>query len=56
MKLIEVNNVKKYFPVQKGFLESLVSKDQSYVRAVDDITFTIERGEVLGLAGESGSR
>ena len=55
MALIEVRNVKKYFPVQKGFLDSLVAKENKYVRAVDDVSFSIEKGEVLGLAGESGS-
>ena len=55
MALIEVRNVKKYFPIQKGFLDSLVTKDNRYVRAVDDVSFSIEKGEVLGLAGESGS-
>ena len=55
MPLIEVKNVKQYFPVQKGFLDSLITRDKSYVRAVDNVSFSIEKGEVLGLAGESGS-
>ena len=55
MPLIEVRNVKQYFPVQKGFIDSLITRDKSFVRAVDDVSFSIEKGEVLGLAGESGS-
>jgi peptide/nickel transport system ATP-binding protein len=53
--LVEVRNLKKWFPVQSGFLERLLSGREDYVRAVDDVTFTIRRGEVFGLAGESGS-
>ena len=46
--LLEVRNLKKYFPVKTGFFRT------NYVKAVDDVSFTIERGETLGLVGESG--
>ncbi len=48
--LLEIKSLKKYFPVQKGFLRKVVGN----VKAVDDVSFVIENGETLGLVGESG--
>lgn len=48
--LLEVNNLKKYFPVKAGVFRKTVG----YVKAVDDISFYIKEGETLGLVGESG--
>lgn len=53
--LVEAKDLRKWFPVQTGFLERIMAGRVDYVRAVDDVSFTIRRGEVLGLAGESGS-
>lgn len=49
-KLIEVRNLKKYFPVKSGILQ----RSRGWVKAVDDVSFVIEEGETLGLVGESG--
>lgn len=46
--LIEVKNLKKYFPVKAGFMK------YKYVQAVEDISFSIKKGETFGLVGESG--
>jgi peptide/nickel transport system ATP-binding protein len=55
--LLEARNLKKYFPVKKSFRQMLKSGSgqPEYVRAVDDVSFTLEKGRVLVLAGESGS-
>jgi peptide/nickel transport system ATP-binding protein len=52
--LLEVKNLIKHFALDKGFLAQLLSKEKRVVHAVDDISFFIREGEVLGLAGESG--
>ena len=49
--MVDVRNLKKYFPVKGGFIQHTLG----YVQAVDDISFTIQRGKVLGLVGESGA-
>ena len=51
---MEVRGLVKHFPVSKGFLGNLFSTSKSVVHAVDDVSFTLQEGEVLGLAGESG--
>ena len=46
--LVEVKHLKQYFPITTGFLKTTMLK------AVDDVSFTIGKGETLGLVGESG--
>jgi len=50
-KLLEVKNLKKYFSLRSGFL---FQKSAGSVKAVDDISFYIKRGETFGLVGETG--
>lgn len=49
--LLEVRNLKKYFPIKRGVV---FSRHVGDVKAVDDISFNIKRGETVGLVGESG--
>lgn len=48
--IVEVKNLKQYFPIKAGLMQRVVG----YVKAVDDISFKIERGKTMGLVGESG--
>jgi len=48
--ILEVENLIKYFPVKGGILQRTVA----WVQAVDNVSFTIKKGETLGLVGESG--
>ena len=48
--LVEVQSLKKYFPIRKGVL----SREVARVHAVDDVTLSVAEGETLGLVGESG--
>jgi peptide/nickel transport system ATP-binding protein/oligopeptide transport system ATP-binding protein len=48
--LVQVGHLKKYFPVRAGVMQRVVAQ----VQAVDDVSFSIKRGETLGLVGESG--
>jgi peptide/nickel transport system ATP-binding protein len=49
-KILEVKNLVKYYPIKSGVLQRTVGQ----VKAVDDVSFTIKRGETFGLVGESG--
>ncbi|HEY9526792.1 MAG TPA: dipeptide/oligopeptide/nickel ABC transporter ATP-binding protein, partial [Anaerolineales bacterium] len=48
--LLEVSALKKYFPIQRGFLKRVVG----HVKAVDDVSFNVKQGETVSLVGESG--
>jgi len=54
--LVQVEDLRKHFPIQTGFLASILNRGGiPSVKAVDGVSFTINRGDVFGLAGESGS-
>ncbi len=52
--VINVKNLKKYFPVRMGLMSSLAKGEKKFVHAVDNVSFDIKQGEVYSLVGESG--
>jgi peptide/nickel transport system ATP-binding protein len=53
--VLEVRNLRKLYPVSRGLSGVLRSKPLRYVHALDDVSLTVQQGEILGLVGESGS-
>jgi peptide/nickel transport system ATP-binding protein len=53
-EILKVEQLKKYFPVEKSFLEKMLTRTKHFVRAVDGISFSVLKGEIFTLAGESG--
>lgn len=52
--LLQVDNLKKHFPIKQTMFEAMAKKPARSVKAVDDVTLTIYEGENLGIVGESG--
>jgi ABC-type oligopeptide transport system ATPase subunit len=48
--ILQIDGLKKYFPIRRGFFQKITG----WVRAVEDVSFTIEKSKTLGLVGESG--
>jgi peptide/nickel transport system ATP-binding protein len=53
--VLKVQDLKKHFPLKKSFFSSFITREEITVKAVDGISFIVKKGEILGLAGESGS-
>jgi oligopeptide/dipeptide ABC transporter ATP-binding protein len=53
-QVLEVRNLTKHYPIERGIIGTLRRMQQRTVRAVDGISFALKRGEVLALVGESG--
>ena len=53
--VLELNNIKKYFEPHLSLVQSLSGAEVKKIKAVDDVTLKLRRGEIFGLIGESGS-
>jgi oligopeptide/dipeptide ABC transporter ATP-binding protein len=54
MAFLEFRNLKVYYQLQQGILAKILRSDRERVKAVDDITFDVEEGEIFGVVGETG--
>jgi oligopeptide/dipeptide ABC transporter ATP-binding protein len=53
--VVSLENLRKWYPLKRGLFETIFSKEESSVKAVDGVTFALSKGEIFALAGESGS-
>jgi peptide/nickel transport system ATP-binding protein len=53
--IVSIRGLKTYYPIRGSFGARLLGREAGYVKAVDDVSLDLRRGEVLGLVGESGS-
>lgn len=53
-ELLSVKDLQVWFPVRRGLIQSLLSREQKWVKAVDGVSFSIKEGEIFCLVGESG--
>jgi oligopeptide/dipeptide ABC transporter ATP-binding protein len=53
--LVSIRHLKTYYPIRGSFGQRLLGREAGYVKAVDDVSLDLRKGEVLGLVGESGS-
>ncbi len=54
-EVIRIENLRKWYPLRRGFFETLLSRSELSVKAVDGVSFTLKKGEIFALVGESGS-
>ena len=52
--VLRVEHLRKYFPLRTSLTDSILSSERRYIRAVDDVSFSLRGGEILGFVGESG--
>src|SRR5260370_15262702 len=53
--VLSVENLRKWYPLKRGFFETVFSKDVMNVKAVNDVSFSLSRWEIFALSGETAS-